>query len=68
MQSKGLSRVFSNTMIIEMLKELGIRMNEHSIKFSKEIEYIKKQTELKSKINENALEGLNSRVGNRGLK
>ena len=52
MQSKGLSRVFSNTMIIEMLKELGVRMNEHSIKFSKEIEYIKKQTELKDKITE----------------
>ena len=27
-------------------------MNEHSIKFSKEIEYIKKQTELKDKITE----------------
>ena len=36
-------------MIIEMLKELGLRMNEHSDEFSKEIEYIKKkQTELKS--------------------
>ena len=30
-------------MIIEMLKELGLRMNEHSDEFSKEREYIKKK-------------------------
>ena len=34
-------------MILEMLKELGLRMNEHSDKFSKERECIKKkQTEM----------------------
>ena len=63
LQSKGLSRVFSNTMIIEMLKELGVRMNEHSIKFSKEIEYIKKQTELKNKITEMKMHWKESTVG-----
>ena len=39
-------------MIIKMLNELRIKMDENSEKFNKELENIKKQTELKITITE----------------
>ena len=52
-------------MVIKILTELRGRMDEHSEKFNKGIENIKKnQTKLKNTITEikNTLEGINSRL------
>ena len=52
-------------MIIKMIKELGRRMDEHSEKFYRALEGIKKnQTEPKNTITEmkNTLEGVNIRL------
>ena len=51
--------------MIKMLNKIGISMDEHSEKFNKELENVKKnQTELKSAITElkNTPEGITSRL------
>ena len=64
MEISKLSHKEFKVMIIKMLKELRRRMDEHSEKFNRELENIKKnQTELKNIITEikTTLEGVNSR-------
>ena len=46
-----------------MLTELGKRLDGCSENFKKELEFFFKLSEMKKKINENTIEGINSRLG-----